>query len=141
MKDSRITLWTNPTLTTTGTNTLNGPTVDLWQSGALSGGTSYGTDQFGVGFEILQATASGTAQVGAYFVEVSSDASTWRRAGFIGTLTSAAASTTYRLRGSAKTQFRYFRISVDYTGTGTSNVSIYADDYGDGIGSHGFPLA
>lgn len=138
MKDSRIVVFTNPTTTVTGTTTTTGPAVDLWQSGALVGGNSNGTDMYGIGVEILQTTASGTAQAIVWEFETSADNSTWRKGGFIALLTSATASTTYKARGTLRTQHRYFRLVGNCTGTGTSTVNAYAEDAGDGF-SNAFP--
>lgn len=131
MKDARVSIWTNSTTHATGTTTNNGPSVDLFASGAMAGGTSGGTGEMhGIGAIILQTQASGTGQVTQWFWEHSTDNSTWRRAKHIGTGTMNASGTVARLKTSFETENRYVRLSADNTGTGTSTSVAYPEDYG-----------
>jgi hypothetical protein len=129
MKDSRVTIWTNPTTHATGNTTNAGPTVDLRQSGALVGGPAWGTDpENGVGVEIIQTVTSGTGQVTVWEFEVSDDASTWRKGGFIASSAMDAAGTVRKFRATLKTSMRYFRLFATNSGTGTSTSVAYAED-------------
>lgn len=134
MKDSRVTVWTNPQSNLTGSTTNTGPTIDLFASGAMAGGTADGPEEFGCGVEIIQTYVSGT-QTTVWEWETSTDDSTWRKGGFIGTcaLTSST-STTKRFKTAIKTRHRYVRLLATNSGTGASTSVAYAEDMG-GIGN------
>jgi len=132
MKDSRLTIWTNPTTHATGTTSNTGPTFDLFDGSAPNAiSEPTGTSIKGLGVEILQTTASGTAQVTSWEYEISKDGSTWVNGGYIGSNAMAAASTTYKLRGtiSAGSDYRYARLVASNTGTGTSTSKVFVEDY------------
>lgn len=142
-KDSRITVWTNPSTTVTGTTTLNGPDIDLfgsngngWSgtaSSAPAGGTYDGTSpDMGIGVEIIQSTASGTGQVTSWNWQIAPDNSgspgTYVTHSFIGTATMSAANTVVKLRTTMRSRYRWARLQANSTGVGTSTVNAYADD-------------
>lgn len=130
MKDARVSIWTNPTTHATGTTTNNGPTVDLFASGVMAGGTSDGTgDMRGVGGLILQTNVTGTGQVSQWYAEHSTDASTWLRGKHLGTSTLDVAAEVVRIKFSFATRNRYWRLSADNTGTGTSTSRCYPEDF------------
>lgn len=134
MKDSRITVWTNTTTLPTGTNTVNGPNIDLFQTSGIPVGGSYdGTGPgMGIGVEIIQTQASGTAQVTTWEWQIAADNSgapgTWQNHSFIGTGTMSASGTTAKLRSTLRSRYRWARLVASNTGTGTSTVNAYADD-------------
>ena len=131
MKSASLSIWTNPTTHATGTTTNNGPTIDLFASGAMEGGTSGGTGEMhGIGALVLQTNVTGTAQVSRWYWETSTNDSNWYRAKYIGVATLDVADEVVRLKTSFETEDRYARLSSDNTGTGTSTSRCYAEDYG-----------
>ena len=127
-----VSVWTNPTTHSTGSTTNTGPTIDLYTTGVPAGGTYDGTGLFGIGVEILQTLATGTAQVTAWEWETSADASTWRKGGFIGlgTMDGSQADDIARLKSTLRTRHRYCRLLATNSGTGTSTSKAYAEDTG-----------
>lgn len=131
MDDSRITIWTNPTTHATGAGTDNGPSLDLRQGYTLQGGSMGQMQLFGISVKIRNTQATGTGQVNTWYWEVSSDNATWYRAGFIGVAThDADDQSTVELKTTLVSQYRYVRLSVDRTGTGTSTSRVNAADFG-----------
>lgn len=131
MKDARVTFWTNPTTHSTGTTANTGPTIDLFNSNAMAGGTSDGTGELhGVGAVILQTNVTGTAQVTEWYWQESSDNSNWFYGAHAGTATLDVASEVVRLKTSFQTTKRYVRLYASNTGTGTSTSKVYPEDYG-----------
>jgi hypothetical protein len=128
MKDARIVVWTNPQANLTGTTTNTGPTIDLFQQGAMVGGTSDGTGVFGIGVEIIQTYVSGT-QSTDWTWNVSSDASTWKAGGFIQTVALTAAGSK-KFKSNLETRYRYAQLVASNTGVGASTSNAYADDMG-----------
>lgn len=133
MKDSRVTVWTNTQSHLTGSTTNTGPTIDLDQGQSLSG-TFNRDGQFGLGVSIIQTYVSGT-QTTVWEWEVSTDASTWRKGGFIGTcaLTSTSDPANKRLKSALPEHgpgVRYARLLATNTGTGASTSVAYAEDMG-----------
>lgn len=130
MKDSRVTVWTNTQSHLTGTTSNTGPTIDLYQQGAMQGGTNDGTGIFGITVEIIQTFVSGT-QSTSWTWDVSSDNSTWQTTGggYIGTVALTAAGNK-KLRSNLRTQYRYARLVASNTGVGASTSVAYADDGG-----------
>ena len=128
MKDSRIVVWTNPQSHLTGSTTNTGPTIDLYASGAMVGGTSDGPEVFGIGAQIIQTFVSGT-QATVWEWEVSADNSTWRKGGFIFASALTAAGNT-KQKTALSTRYRYARLLATNTGTGASTSVAYAEDMG-----------
>ena len=128
MKDSRVTVWTNTQSHLTGSTTNTGPTIDLYASGAMDGGTSDGPGDFSIGFQIIQTFVSGT-QTTVWEYETSANGSTWRKGGFIASVAMTAAGNT-KLKSGLRTRHRYARLLATNTGTGASTSVAYADDMG-----------
>lgn len=133
MKDSRVIYWTNPQSHLTGTTTNTGPTIDLQSTYTLTGSNIDHGGHFGFGVEIIQSRDTGTAQVTVWEFEVSADASTWRKGGFIGSNAMDAAGVIRRIKCNLQTpaRYRYFRLLASNTGTGTSTSNAYAEDCGN----------
>ena len=133
-KDSRITVFTNPTVLPTGTNTVNGASIDLFQTSGIPAGGSFDSTEpsMGVGVEIIQTQTSGTGQVTNWEWQIAPDNSgspgTWQNHSFIGTGTMSASGTTAKLRTTLRSRYRWARLVASNTGTGTSTASAYADD-------------
>jgi len=132
MKDSRLTIWTDPTSHLTGSTTNTGPTMDLF-GGSYPVGISepVGTATGGIGVEIIQTEVSGTAQVTIWTYEVSEDDVTWRAGGFICRHAIDTADIVLRSRGTiaAGPDFRYVRLVASNTGTGASTSVAYVEDF------------
>lgn len=128
MKDSRVTVWTNTQSHLTGSTTNTGPTIDLYASGAMVGGTADGPEEFGIGAQIIQTFVSGT-QTTVWEWEVSANSSTWRKGGFIASVALTAAGNE-KLKTALRTRYRYARLLATNTGTGASTSVAYADDMG-----------
>lgn len=128
MKDSRVTVWTNTQSHLTGSTTNTGPTIDLYASGAMVGGTSDGPEEFGIGAQIIQTFVSGT-QTTVWEWEVSANSSTWRKGGFIASVALTAAGNE-KLKTALRTRYRYARLLATNTGTGASTSVAYAEDMG-----------
>jgi hypothetical protein len=129
MKDSRVTVWTNtPEAHLTGSTTNTGPTIDLYASGAMVGGTSDGPEEFGIGAQIIQTYVSGT-QTTVWEWEVSADDSTWRKGGFIASVALTAAGTD-KIKTALRTRYRYARLLATNSGTGASTSVAYPEDMG-----------
>ena len=128
MKDSRVSIWTNPTSQLTGSTTNTGPTLDLRQSYTIVGGTMRQVQDFGISVEIIQVFVSGD-QTSVWEWEVSADDSTWRKGGFIGTVNLTAAGNA-TLRSNLETNERYVRLLVTNTGTGASTSQAWPEDFG-----------
>lgn len=129
MKDSRVIPWTNTQSHLTGSTTNTGPTIDLFASGAMQGGVNDGTQEFGIGIQIIQTWVSGTAQVTTWEWEVSDDNSTWRKGGFI-RVSALAAAGNEKTKTSLRTRYRYARLLATNAGTGASTSVAYPEDMG-----------
>lgn len=129
MKDSRVTLWTNPTAHLTGTTTNTGPTIDLWGGASIDGGVPDGTDaENGIGYQIIQTSNSGTGQATTWTFDESADASTWYAGGTVAVLTMTTSSIVKKAKGSIRTRRRYIRFVAANTGTGASTSVVYPED-------------
>ena len=128
MKDSRVTVWTGTQSHLTGSTSNTGPTIDLYASGAMVGGTSDGPEEFGIGAQIIQTFVSGT-QTTVWEWEVSANSSTWRKGGFIASVALTAAGNE-KLKTALRTRYRYARLLATNTGTGASTSVAYAEDMG-----------
>ena len=128
MKDSRVTVWTGTQDHDTGSTSVTGPTIDLYASGAMVGGTADGPEEFGIGAQIIQTFVSGT-QTTVWEWEVSANSSTWRKGGFIASVALTAAGNE-KLKTALRTRYRYARLLATNTGTGASTSVAYADDMG-----------
>lgn len=148
MRDSRVTVWTNPTVISTNAAT-NGPTIDLLSYGYV-GDHLYGTSLYGAGVEIIAGAVVAGSDTDGFTLtwkwQVSADGSTWVEGGHIGvigwddtpgytkdgtitgtTLGLARAKLSTRLR----TVKRYCRLvctSADIEGSATVSVTAFLAD-------------
>lgn len=140
MKDSNLTLWTADTAHTTGSTSNTGPTMDLFDGSYPVGiAEPVGTATGGIGVEIIQTNTSGTGQVTVWEYEISTNDSTWRDGGYIGTVTNDTADAVYKLKGTirAGSDYRYVRLVATNTGTGASTSRAFVEDI-QGLYATGF---
>lgn len=141
MKDTRVTVWTNPTTHSTGSTSNTGPTIDLFASGVPAGGTYNAMQEdFGIGVQIFQTNATGTGQVTVWTYDWSTDANTWRAGGTLVVNTLDTASEVFRSKHTLRAKGRYVRLVATNTGTGTSTSNCYAEDFG-GLFAEGAEVA
>ena len=124
-----VVVWTNTQSHLTGTTTNTGPTIDLFASGAMAGGVNDGTQEFGIGVQIIQTWVSGTAQVTTWEWETSPDNSTWFKGGFIRNSALIAAGNE-KTKTTLRTRHRYARLLASNAGTGASTSVAYSEDMG-----------
>lgn len=134
MKDSRITVYTNPTSISSATTTA-GPDIDLWDGVVPVSGTFYGTNPYcGVGAQILVSSFSGTGTPTLKFYwEISDDGNSYDRHSFIGVVDEDTVDDNgfQELRTALRSTKRYARITAVSTGsTIAATVNAYAEDLG-----------